>query len=703
MPNERDLKQLLEKLQENKKGLTQLEITKALGWSQKNKKSNREVLGTWEEQGHLTRIKGSRYVLATNAGFLRGTLDVVKDRFAFVDTAEFSVFVPRSKFNGAFSGDTVLVKVLKDGDDGKKKEGEVIKVLKRESNRVIGIFEKSQNFGFVIPTHSFGKDIFIPKKHLSRARNGELVVAEITNWGGKDKKPEGKIVENLGDPNNTDVMIDAVIQREGLSEVFPFEALKELRNIDEVSEDDIRERKDLRDLDIITIDGDDAKDLDDAVYVEKLSNGNYKLIVSIADVSHYVKEKSELDKEAFKRGNSVYLVDRVIPMFPKELSNGTCSLNPHEDKLTFTCEMEVDNTGKVVDHDVYKSIINTTERMTYSNVNKILNGDEELTERYSHIKDMIFTMYELSQIISDVKYKRGSIDFDLPEIKVVLGEDNKVEYLKVRDRGSSEKIIEDFMILANETVAEKIFWMEVPSIYRTHDKPDPDRLERLNESLAKFDYRLYNLEELHPGKFQKIIEDSKERDINMIIHKLILMSLKQARYTKDNTGHFGLASAYYTHFTSPIRRYADLMVHRILNDLVKAYPSKKRLKYLNDNLDEIGLHISKTERKAMKIEEETVRIKVVEFMMDKIGEEYKARITGMNRNGIFIETEEHVECYFNVIQAAGYYEFDDRNYTMRDVDTSREFNIGERLEVVITRVDLRELEIEVIPSELLKF
>ena len=339
----------------------------------------------------------------------------------------------------------------------------------------------------------------------------------------------------------------------------------------------LKKEKILETLPIITIDGEDAKDLDDAVYVEKLKNGNYRLIVSIADVSHYIQQDILLDKEAQKRGNSVYLVDRVLPMFPKEISNGVCSLNPRENKLTFTCEMEIDPSGKVVDSETYKSVIKTAHRMTYSNVNKILDGDEELTKEYGDIKDMLFTMFELSKILRDVKYQRGSIDFDIPEIKVVLDSEGKVESLKKRERGEAEKIIEDFMISANEAVAEKLFWLEIPSVYRTHDKPDPERIKTLNDTLAKFNYRIHSFEDLHPKRFQSIIEDSKDKDISMIVHKFILMSLKQARYTVDNTGHFGLASNYYTHFTSPIRRYSDLLVHRILGTTLNGYPSKKQI------------------------------------------------------------------------------------------------------------------------------
>ena len=698
MNKEKELAKLKVFLEGKKKGKGLSEIIEAMAWSKKHKKENRKFLDELVEEGLLGRNKGDRYCLLEEGGYLQGTLEVIKNKFAFVDGQEFSVFVPRSKFESATHGDEVLVKITED-KEGKKKEGEVVKVLKRSSNRVIGIFEMSKSFGFVVPTHSFGKDIYIPKKYCVGIPNKKLVVVEIDFWGDAERKPEGKIVEVLGDPFNTNVMIEALIERDGLSEDFISEVKREIKELRELDEKDIKERKDLRNLPIVTIDGEDAKDLDDAVYVEKLPNGGYRLIVAIADVSHYVKQGSALDKEAFARGNSVYLVDRVIPMFPRELSNGLCSLNPHENKATLTCDMIFDANGKLVDHEVYKSVIKTVERMTYTGVNKLLAGDEETTDRYKDIKEMFFTMWELSKILRGIKRKRGSIDFDLPEIKVILDENKKVKYLKNRDRGESERIIEDFMIAANECVAEKLFWMELPSIYRTHEKPDAERIKTLNESLEKFDFRIHNYDDLHPGVFQKIIDDSKEKGLNMIIHKLILMSLKQARYTKDNFGHFGLSSNYYTHFTSPIRRYADLVVHRILSETLKGYPNGKFVKYYEQNLDEIGAHISKTERTAMKLEEESVKIKVVEYMMDKIGEEYKARVTGMSKNWIFFETEDYVEVQFDVIAAKGYYEKNDVTLTMTERDSGKTYHIGDELRVMVTRADLKELIVEVVPVE----
>ena len=689
------LKQLMDK----GKGLKLDEITKLLGWSLKNKKENREILDKWIEDGDLMRNNRGKYNIPENLGFVKGTFSIIKDRFAFVDTADEGIFIPKPHFNSALDGDIVLVKITAGLNGDKKKEGEVVKVISRERDTIVGILQRNENFGFVTPTHSFGKDIYIPYRMMKDAKNQQLVVVKITSWGTNEKKPEGEIIEVIGDPYNTNNMIEALIVREGMSETFSKPVLIEARNIPvTVSKEEIAKRKDLRDLPIITIDGDDAKDLDDAVYVKKLSNGNYKLIVSIADVSHYIPEGSMLDQEAFKRGNSVYLVDRVLPMFPKEISNGICSLNPNEDKLTFTCEMEIDQNGKVVDSETYKSVIKSVRRMTYTNVNRMIAGEEEALKEYSDIKDMVMEMLELSKIIRQVKYNRGSIDFDLPEIKLILDEDGKVKYIKNRERGESERIIEDFMIAANETVAEKLFWMEIPSVYRTHEKPDPERIKNLNETLSKFKYRIHSLDEIHPKKFQKIIEDSKERGINLLVHKLILMALKQARYTVDNLGHFGLASGYYTHFTSPIRRYADLTVHRILNSVLHGYPSKKVIAKNAEELPQICTHISKTERSAMKIEDESIKIKLVEYMIDKVGEEYDATIVGFSNKRVFFETEEHVECFWDVVAAKHYYEFDDREYVMKDMDGGKVYSIGDKYKVILVRASLAELEIEVVPQ-----
>ncbi len=699
---EKDLEKIKELLKDVKY-LTLDQITNFLDWSPKKKKDNKTIILSWIDSGDLIMDKKHRLSLPENSGYVKGVFRIIKNRFAFVDREDDSekrdgIFIPKEDFNNALDGDTVLVRITGLGRDSNGKigeEGEVVKIISHSKNTVVGILEKNKKFAFVIPTGSFGKDIYIPNSKIGNADNKDLVAVEITFWGDDDRKPEGKIIKVLGSSTNSKNMIEALIYREGLSEKFSDEAMQQTKEVIKEKIDYLN-RKDLTKLPIITIDGADAKDLDDAVYVEKLENGNYKLIVAIADVSHYVKKDTVLDLEARHRGNSVYLVDRVLPMFPKEISNGICSLNEKEEKLTFSCEMEIDLKGDVVNYEVYKSVIKSVHRMTYKDVNAILDGDKDLINEYSDIYEMLKQMLELSKILRAKKFTRGSIDFELPELKVVLDEDNnKVEKVLLRDRGEGEKIIEDFMIAANETVAERIYWLELASIYRTHEKPDREKIVVLNEILAKFGYKIPNFDNLHPKQFQEIIERSKDKETSMLVHKTILRALKQARYTVEDIGHFGLSSSHYTHFTSPIRRYADLMVHRVLFSSIDN--SVKQLKLAD--LDEIAQHISKTERVAMKAEDESVRIKLVEYMQKRVGETFNVMVTGFAQKKVFFETDEHIECSWDVTTAINYYVFDEENYCMEDTYSDTVFRLGDKVDVILKRADLLSLEIAVTPLD----
>ena len=683
---EKDLEKIKELLKDVKY-LTLDQITSFLDWSPKKKKDNKTIILSWIDSGDLIMDKKHRLSLPENSGYVKGVFRIIKNKFAFVDREDSEekegIFIPKDEFNNALDGDTVLVEITEKKKSDKGAEGRVVKIIEHRKNTVVGILEKSKNFAFVIPTGSFGKDIYIPNSKIANADNKDLVAVEITFWGDDDRKPEGKIIKVLGSSTNSKNMIEALIYREGLSEEFSNEAMQQTKEV--IKEKiDYSNRKDLTKLPIITIDGADAKDLDDAVYVEKLENGNYKLIVAIADVSHYVKKDTVLDLEARHRGNSVYLVDRVLPMFPKEISNGICSLNEKEEKLTFSCEMEIDLKGDVVNYEVYKSVIKSVHRMTYKDVNAILDGDKDLINEYSDIYEMLKQMLELSKILRAKKFTRGSIDFELPELKVVLDEDNnKVEKVLLRDRGEGEKIIEDFMIAANETVAERIYWLELASIYRTHEKPDREKIVVLNEILAKFGYKIPNFDNLHPKQFQEIIERSKDKETSMLVHKTILRALKQARYTVEDIGHFGLSSSHYTHFTSPIRRYADLMVHRVLFSSIDN--SVKQLKLAD--LDEIAQHISKTERVAMKVEDESVRIKLVEYMQKRVGETFNVMVTGFAQKKVFFETDEHIECSWDVTTAINYYVFNEENYCMEDTNSDTVFRLGDKIDVVLKRAD----------------
>ena len=695
---EKDLEKIKELLKDVKY-LTLDQITSFLDWSPKKRKDNKTIILSWIDSGDLIMDKKHRLSLPENSGYVKGVFRIIKNKFAFVDREDSEekegIFIPKDEFNNALDGDTVLVEITEKKKSDKGAEGRVVKIIEHRKNTVVGILEKSKNFAFVIPTGSFGKDIYIPNSKIANADNRDLVAVEITFWGDDDRKPEGKIIKVLGSSTNSKNMIEALIYREGLSEEFSNEAMQQTKEV--IKEKiDYSNRKDLTKLPIITIDGADAKDLDDAVYVEKLENGNYKLIVAIADVSHYVKKDTVLDLEARHRGNSVYLVDRVLPMFPKEISNGICSLNEKEEKLTFSCEMEIDLKGDVVNYEVYKSVIKSVHRMTYKDVNAILDGDKDLINEYSDIYEMLKQMLELSKILRAKKFTRGSIDFELPELKVVLDEDNnKVEKVLLRDRGEGEKIIEDFMIAANETVAERIYWLELASIYRTHEKPDREKIVVLNEILAKFGYKIPNFDNLHPKQFQEIIERSKDKETSMLVHKTILRALKQARYTVEDIGHFGLSSSHYTHFTSPIRRYADLMVHRVLFSSIDN--SVKQLKLAD--LDEIAQHISKTERVAMKVEDESVRIKLVEYMQKRVGETFNVMVTGFAQKKVFFETDEHIECSWDITTAINYYVFNEENYCMEDTNSDTVFRLGDKIDVILKRADLLTLEIAVVPLD----
>ncbi|MCP1225072.1 ribonuclease R [Sebaldella sp. S0638] len=688
----KDLKELLEH-----KSMTYNEIISSLGWSKKSRKKNKQLLEEWIDRGEILLVKSGKYTLPEKEGYIRGDISITTGKFGFLDLeGENSIFIPGPYLKGAMNGDTVLVRILKEAKAGKSREGEVYKIVERAKNVIIGVYQQNDNFGFVLPREAMGRDVYVSKKKVRGAKNGDLVAVKIYFWGDEDRKPEGEIISILGDPHDTEALINAILINNGISEEFSDEVEAELAKMEKLNAVDLNGRKDLRDLDIITIDGSDAKDLDDAVYVEKSSEG-YRLIVSIADVSHYVKEKTKLDEEALKRGNSIYLVDRVIPMLPRKLSNDLCSLNPNEDKLTFSAEIHFDNSGKVVKNDFYKSVIKSKHRMTYSKVNEIIAESEEANAEYQDIKEMITEMLELSMLLREAKKRRGSIDFELPEIKVVLNDDKSVKDIELRKRGESERIIEDFMVAANEAVAEKLFWEEIPAIYRVHEDPDKEKIKTLNDTLIKFGYHLKNLEDIHPGKFQTIIEKTKDLDEGYLIHKLILRAMQRARYNNKNLGHFGLSSKFYLHFTSPIRRYSDLIVHRVLGKSLEKFIKEKEKEEMLSEYELISKHISKTERDADRMEEESIKIKLIEYMQDKVGEVFVARISGMNKSKIFMELENHVEVVYNIHGEQDDYMYDEENYKMINTHNGLEYTIGNTLKVFVTSASFEKMEIEVIP------
>ena len=685
------LKQLLEETELNSK-----DIMVILNWSSKKRKKNKEILDEWERTGEIYLKKNGKYTLATKMGLIKGDISIANGKFGFLDIpGEKSVFIAGPNLNTAMDGDTVLVKVTKESVNSKSREGEVLQILTRGKSIVIGEYQQNDNFGFVRSRDNY-KDIYISRKKKKNAKDGDLVAVKLYFWGDSERKPEGEIISVLGDSEDTSALIKALLINSGITEEFSQEVTEEVGKISENIQAEIANRKDLRDLDIITIDGEDAKDLDDAVYVEKNENG-YKLLVSIADVSFYVKEGTELNKEAIKRGNSIYLVDRVIPMLPRKLSNNLCSLNPNEDKLTFTVEMHFDDKGKLIKNDFYRSVIKSKYRMTYTNVNRIIDKEDEVINEYKPIVKMVNEMLELSKILRDAKKRRGSIDFELPETKAVLGEDKKIADIVLRKRGEAERLIEDFMVVTNETVAEKLFWEEIPTIYRVHEDPDKAKMLTLNETLIKFGYSLTNIDEMHPGKFQAIIDKTINLPEGYLIHKLILRAMQRARYSNKNLGHFGLASKYYLHFTSPIRRYSDLIVHRMLaKSIEKFIKDKEKDKYMAA-FDVISTSISKTERVADKLEEDSKKIKLVEYMKDKIGEVFVARISGMNKNKIFMELENHVEVVYNVNVEKDDFTYDEENFKITDTKTGESYTMGNAINVFVTNASYDKLDIEVIP------
>lgn len=716
MKIEKELKYLKQVLQEYE--FTFQEILQLMDWSPKKRKLYKQIVNAWEENGEIYLNRNGKYTLPEKAGLLKGEISIANGSFGFLDVqGEKSVFIPGPFLNTAMDGDTVIVRVLKENVQGdRKREGEVLQVVKRNREVVVGIFEHNMSFGFVRVKNS-RKDIYISKKKIKGAKTGDLVAVKVYFWGDDTRKPEGEVVSILGDPQDTEALISSLLISEGIQEKFPGEVLKELDSLDEDLSAEILNRRDLRDLDIITIDGADAKDLDDAVYVEKTEDG-YKLIVSIADVSYYVKEGTELDNEALKRGNSIYLVDRVIPMLPRKLSNNLCSLNPDEDKMTFSVEIDFDEKGKVLKNDFYKSVIKSKFRMTYDGVNQIydyidnrekadlsekeiekLEENKKVFEKYEKIVPMLQGMLKLSHIIRGTKKRRGSIDFELPEIKVVLDQNKLVKDIVLRSRGEAERLIEDFMVAANEVVAEKLFWEEIPAIYRVHEDPDKEKLKVLNETLVKFGFSIKNLDEIHPGKFQTIIDRTTGLPEGYLIHKLILRAMQRARYANKNLGHFGLASKYYLHFTSPIRRYSDLVVHRMLGrSLEKFINDKDKSKYFGE-FDVVASAISRTERVADKLEEDSVKIKLIEYMQDKIGKTYIARLSGMNKNKVFMELENHIEVVYNVNVTRDHFVYDEENFKIINTNTNETYTMGNTIKVVVTGASYEKMEIEVIPYE----
>ena len=639
------------------------------------------------KKGKLASPKDLQMATGTFIGHARG--------FGFVtpDAGGEDIFIPASETMGAMQKDRVLYKVLHKAEKGKKADGVIVRILERGQQRIVGTFEAgSKGYGFVVADDKkIAKDIFISRENTKGAVTGHKVVVEITDYGEDRRNPEGKVIEILGHINDPGVDILSVIRRYELAVEFPEEVYAEIEHLGtEVAEADKKGREDLRDLLTITIDGADAKDLDDAVSLKRLGNGNFELGVHIADVSHYVRENTALDKEAYARGTSVYLVDRVIPMLPHKLSNGICSLNPHVDRLALSCLMEVNGRGEVVSHRILESVINSDYRMTYTAVREILeDGTPALLEQYAEILPMLEDMEELRQILGEKRRKRGSVNFDLPESKIILDENGKPIDIKPYEKSIATNMIEEFMLVCNETIAENSFWQEMPFMYRSHQEPDEDKLEKMEQFLRGFGYYLRKKDgEIHPRELQKVLQKAEETDEERIITRMVLRSMMQARYTAENGGHFGLAAKYYCHFTSPIRRYPDLEIHRMIKKMLHGELDEKASAYYRRKMPDWAKHCSKQERVAEDAERDTDALKKVEFMEDKVGQIYEGIISGVTNWGIYVELPNTIEGMVALSQMDDdYYEFDEKKMLVFGKRTKKSYRLGDKVIVSVAKVD----------------
>ena len=620
-------------------------------------------------------------------------------------------FVPEDMVNGAFHMDRVEAILLPE-TAGKRKEVKIVKILNRSISRIVGTYEKSKHFGFVVPDDGkLAKDIFIPLERSKGAVTGHKVIAEITDYGRGTRNPEGKIVEILGHINDPGVDILSIVKGFELPLEFSEKVLNQAeRAVKEVSEADRQGRLDLRDVMMVTIDGEDAKDLDDAVslsFDEKTLH--YHLGVHIADVANYVQENSALDREAQKRGNSVYLVDRVIPMLPHALSNGICSLNEGEDRLTLSCFMEIDEEGKIVDYQIGESVICVNKRMTYTAVKKIIEDeDEETCREYAELVPMLLKMKTLSGLLRKRRMLRGAIDFDFPESKIILDPLGRPISIEPYERNLANMLIEDFMLAANETVAQHFYWLELPFIYRIHEKPDGDKMQKLNIFINNLGYYMKSVgkahrrvaeEEIHPKEIQKLLERIAGTPEEALVSRLTLRSMKQAKYSTVSEGHFGLACDYYCHFTSPIRRYPDLQIHRIIKDQLRNRMSEEKVLHYRDILPEVAKHSSETERRAQDAERETDKLKKMEYMEEHIGEEFDGIISGITAWGVYVELKNTVEGMVHVSRLPGdYYLYDENLCEMIGEHTGKSYCLGEPVRIRVTGTDhlLKSIEFEMV-------
>ena len=638
---------------------------------------------------------------------LSGTFIGNEKGFGFVklEGEDDEVYISRGNTKDALNGDKVLIKIINEDIEANRREGEIVKTVQHKRDEIVGTFTKRKNFGFVVLNdRDFNTEIFISKKNFNKAKNNQKVVAKITKFPQGNRSAEGKIIEIIGHIDEAGVDMLSLVKEYNLPYEFPDDVIKEATAIkEEISKKDIPNRLDLREKNIFTIDGEDAKDLDDAIYVEKLQNGNYELGVNIADVSYYVKENSKLDKEAITRGTSIYMLDRVIPMLPKELSNGICSLNAKEDRLCISVICEIAQNGEVISSDIRKSIINVKERMSYTDVQKILDGkDKKVLKRYENYITEFKLMEELAKILKARREGAGSLDLDIPESKVVLDKNGYAIDIKKYEIYFANEIIEQFMLTANEIVAEKFYWLEAPFIYRVHETPDIEKINTLNKFLFNFGYKIKgNKEKIYPKAFAEILEKIKGKEEEKVVSNLILRTLKVARYESENKGHFGIASKYYCHFTSPIRRYPDLFIHRIISKYIeKNYTlTEKELEKYAEQATKYAQISSEREKIAQKVEREAVEIKKAEYMQNKIGNEYQGIVSGITAFGMFVELENTVEGLIKFEDLGNeYFIYNDENKTLIGEHTKKVYKIGDKVKIKVIYADkqLRRINFKLI-------
>lgn len=686
------------------------EIAKIFNINKNEYKSFKKAIKTMEKEGLLARDESDKLGLAQRMGVITGKIEIHDRGFGFLipDIEGIKdLFIAKTNLMGAMNGDRVVAKIIKEGRNGKRTEGIIINIVERVNKNIVGIYEDNKSFGFVLPEDKrIQNDIFISKKDRNGAKKGQIVMVEITRWpDGKRKNPEGKVVEILGRPGDKGIDIDIIIRKYNLPEDFPPSVLNSALDIEDfITEDEIKGRLDLRNVKMVTIDGEDAKDLDDAVSIERLESGNFKLGVHIADVTHYVKERSVIDKEAFKRATSVYLIDRVIPMLPKKLSNGICSLNPKVDRLTLSCIMEVNRQGKVVNHTIAQSVIKTNERMTYTDVTKILrDNDVELIERYKDLVDDFKVMEELCKILRKKRLDRGAIDFDFEECKIILDEKGKPIDIKPYERAIANRMIEEFMLLANETVAEHMEKLKVPFVYRIHENPDAEKLEKFKAFIYNLGYNDITWgEEVNPKALQRVLDKFKGENEETIISTLLLRSMMQARYSPECAGHFGLAADYYCHFTSPIRRYPDLQIHRIIKEYLNKELTENRSKKLVSIVDSAAKQSSEMERVAQEAEREVDDLKKAEYMKDRIGEIFEGMISSVTGFGAFVELPNTIEGLVHITSFRDdYYIYDEDRLILIGERNKKIYRLGDKLKVLCSKVDIlsREIYFEIVEDK----